>query len=700
MSPEPTPITLHVAPDGDDGADGSSAHPFATPARARDALRQLRAASGPGAATVYLGGGTYRLTEPLVLTRQDGAGAPATVTWTARPGERPVLAGSRLLTGWQPCRGPVCRAAAPWARGGRWQGRQLFCDGRRQVRARWPKLDPADPLYSGWALTEGPAHEGSIDAFVYRPGTFRHSWAKPHQVEVVYWANIGGWRSVVPVRAVDAERRTIHLAHAGWQFDVPGWYQPVTFTADNRFCVENALEELTAPGEWCFDGDEGAFYFWPPSGRPEDHEIAVPVLDGLIDLRGAAGVGLEGLTFTQTGDGDNLHREGVEGAGAMYPRPGWRYCGDAVHLKDASYCRIAGCRFDAVGGNAVYLEGDCRRNEIAGSEIAGAGANGVCLMGTRLRHPFGNRVVDNHIHHTGHLCKYTAGVFAGLSDGNTIAHNRIEHVPHHAVNLGNNPWGRNLVEWNDICWADEEVADSAAINCWMEDPPEPGAPRCGHLIRCNRIADVYGCEVTDGRVGRSQRFPTSGIYLDNYSSNCTVWGNLILRCTHAGILVHAGRNNLIENNAVIDCLAALRFQDYVSGMPYWKGMAGFMTGNRVRHNLCCPAGPRGWAFSLFAWTDCVLAESDHNLFRDAGAAQGAGSGWRAEHLDRGEILDLRTWRAWGYDAESVVADPRWDDPEAGRLAPDSPAWGLGFQAVDWSLVGPRRGGVAPGPPDW
>ena len=46
-------------------------------------------------------------------------------------------------------------------------------------RARWPKADPQNPLYSGWALMEGPAEEGSTTVFVYKAGTFRHRWAKP-----------------------------------------------------------------------------------------------------------------------------------------------------------------------------------------------------------------------------------------------------------------------------------------------------------------------------------------------------------------------------------------------------------------------------------------------------------------------------------------------------------------------------------------
>ena len=62
-----------------------------------------------------------------------------------------------------------------------------------------------------------------------------------------------------------------------------------------------------------------------------------------------------------------------------------------------------------------------------------------------------------------------------------------------------------MVEYNEIRFADQEVADSAAINCWMEEPNERGVERCGHIIRHNLIADIYGCGAPLLRIQRSRR---------------------------------------------------------------------------------------------------------------------------------------------------------------------------------------------------
>jgi hypothetical protein len=70
---------FYVAVNGDDANPGTEEKPFATLARARDAVRELKKENP---ITVLVRGGTYYLDEPLVFGSQD---APA--TYAAYPGE-------------------------------------------------------------------------------------------------------------------------------------------------------------------------------------------------------------------------------------------------------------------------------------------------------------------------------------------------------------------------------------------------------------------------------------------------------------------------------------------------------------------------------------------------------------------------------------------------------------------------------------
>ena len=418
-----------------------------------------------------------------------------------------------------------------------------------------------------------------------------------------------------------------------------------------------------------------------------------PALDCLVDLRGASWITISGFTFTETAGGDNLHHDGCEGCGAMFPRQGLRYCGDAVHLKRTEHCRIENNRFYAVGGNAVYLEGENFRNVIQRNEISHAGANGICLLGDKQQHPVFNQVLDNHIHHCGAINKYVAGVFLGLSEGNLVGHNYIHHMPHHAVNLGNSGFGRNFVEYNEIRHTCLETYDNGAINCWMEDPGstvERDAPRSGHLIRYNLIADTVGCRVDEeGKIVTPTPDSTHGIYLDNCTSNCFVYGNTVVR-SGGGTIVQNGKNNVIENNVIVGCRYQHRYVDPVSGWA--PQMADFMTGNRFCRNICYATG-ESFLYFFLPWTDRVIEQSDYNVFFSKG--DGGYTIWEASGTVTGsQEISLAEWQKMGYDTHSVTADPLFLDPENDdfTLSPDSPALRLGFQPIDVTQIGIRTEG--------
>ena len=690
--------------------------PFATLTRARDAVRELKAQQGglKEPVTIMVRGGKYFLNETLELTESDSGTLECPVTWCAYPGEKPVLSGGRRVSGWRPYREDIFQCDLPEARGGKWKLRQLFFNGWRQTRARYPDFDPESPLYGGWATPEDPAEKGSPVTLKYKPGTLKRHWAKPTEAEV-FLLNGMGLTDIIPIKTIDEESYVITLAGpVKDQAAMPYVFYPrsrVSIGPGHLFYVENVLEELDRPGEWCLDTEDGKLYFWPPEPI-EEGEVVAPVLDCLIDLRGASYVNVSGFTLTETTTGDLMHRGGHEGYGAMLPVLGRRYCGEALHMIGAEHCRIEDNHFDAVGGNAVYVEGYNARNLIQGNEIAYAGAIGVCLIGSQYsnpmvprRYPIYNEVEDNYIHHCGVFNKYVAGVFLGLSQSNVIGHNRIEYMPHHGVNLGNSGFGRNIIEYNEVRHVCQETRDKGAINSWMEDPyghVESHAPRSGHVIRYNLIADIedpHPSEPGDGANGP----PTFGIYLDNYTSNCFVYGNIVVRAGSVGVYVQGGRNNMIENNIIVNSRCAA----HLGG--WWQPqMEGFMTGNHFCRNIFyrthgVPVLYRHIAFTTEPLSDAI-GQSDHNVFFSANGEEPAvmeSSSPMSEMEDsrrrfpvwpQVKEVSLEEWRRMGFDVHSVVADPLFVDPKHDdyRLLPESPALKLGFHQIDVSSIGPRR----------
>ena len=560
--------TFFVATDGNDAWSGrlsapnaeKTDGPFATLEKARDALRAIDRKEQKTPLVVFVRGGKYYLEKTLVLGPKDAGMRQAPVIFAAYPGEKPVLSGGQRVGGWEPYKGQIFVCDLPGSKGGKWKFRRLFADGQPCLRARWPKIEANDCFNSGWARIEAPAEPDSRTAFRYEPGGLPHRWAKPTEAEVnVFFGIDNEWgNEIIPVASIDRATRTITLARAGRDFDRPSWFWNVPYRAGARFAVENVLEELDRPGEWCLDSEEGKLYFWPPKGSIEGLEVVAPKLDRLVALERTSYVTIRGLTLTETIDGDDLHPGSVEGLGAIFSMQGTKYCGEAIHLNRAEWCRVEDNRVYATGGNGIYLRGYNARNVIRHNEIAYVGGNGVGLGGawgfgdsmnadatpahdhdlglaeSHLQYPLFNEIIDNDIHHCGEIIYYAAGVFAALSEDNVIGHNAIHDTPHHGINLGSSGMSRNIVEYNDFRRTCRRTGDTGAINCWGDAQPRT-ASRQGHIIRFNRIVDPGG----------------NGLYLDDYTSNCYVFGNLIVGAQSLGIHIHGGKNNVLENNVIV-----------------------------------------------------------------------------------------------------------------------------------------------------
>ena len=122
--------TIVVAPDGNDHDPGTSRRPVATLARAQQLARPL---SDKADVVVKLAGGTYRLTAPLTLSNADSGRNGHTVTWTAMPGQTPVVSGGQQVTDWtlhDPSAGIYVAKVPKGA-----DSRQLYVDGALAPRA-------------------------------------------------------------------------------------------------------------------------------------------------------------------------------------------------------------------------------------------------------------------------------------------------------------------------------------------------------------------------------------------------------------------------------------------------------------------------------------------------------------------------------------------------------------------------------------
>ena len=559
--------------------------PFATLIRARDAIRQLKYDNGgqlDRPVKVLVRGGTYRFREPLRLSGGDSGTVQCPVTYAAYPGETPVLSGGMVVGAWQPHEGRIVKAHVPHVSAGWLTFRQLFYNGRRMVRARWPQYDEKDPLYGGWAFIEKvlTVNGEPPQAFQFEKGTFPHRWAKPRQAEVFVFPGKCWISDFIQIRSVDWDKREIHLTRpVGPSRMTLG--SATHLLAGNRFYVENNLEDLTGPGQWCLDTESGTVYLWPPDDDLASAEVTVPAIDRIVQMIGQVGapvahVTFRGMTFTQT-------QTRWPTAESYYKTPN---AGQTFYVENSEDCSIEDNHFVAVGGDAIRLQNHNARINVTGNHIEQIGAYGIFVGGYQqsyARHDTfsgdlpspiewhrdlfdqdlsvkawpdsrEHLISNNHIHHMGLYEKHGAGIalFGVKGIDITVSHNSIHHGPRFGIGLMSG-LGRVIIEYNDLRQLSLETPDTGALtaNRWYTYPKDPELSR-GNIVRYNRILDCVGC----GAYGKRQEqgggglygdriwvpYYSWGIYFDNAPMDVLVEGNICARNTLGGIMIsHYGK---------------------------------------------------------------------------------------------------------------------------------------------------------------
>ena len=117
--PQSSAADFYVASNGRDTWSGKISEPtadendgpFATVARARDAVRELKGQGAREDIVVQIRGGDYRLGETLVFGLEDSGSEDFTITYEAYPDEKPVFNSDVEIEGWSQPEAPIAGLA-------------------------------------------------------------------------------------------------------------------------------------------------------------------------------------------------------------------------------------------------------------------------------------------------------------------------------------------------------------------------------------------------------------------------------------------------------------------------------------------------------------------------------------------------------------------------------------------------------------
>ena len=675
---KPKPLKLYVSTRGNDAWSGRRPRrgvlhrtegPFRSLARACEEIRQVKAETGlPAGAAVTVRKGTYYPGAALSFGPGDSGTEAGPVVFRAYRNETVWLKGSPLITGWERHSGSIWKANLAGTQLGESRFWQVYYKGERQVLARFPNLDPEHPRTGGFLYVAGVVEKDSKKLLHYDAEQLDPSrWAEPKRVRVHVWSWLNWNRNILHVGAIDADEAVITLAK-------PASYKLIT---GNRFFVENALEELDAPGEWFYDEQAKILYFQPPDGKNPEGCISVPVVRDLIHLAGdgKAGKAVSHLQFHGFGLAESQNT--------------------LVKMNFALHCALTGLTMEHCGGTALTMSDRCAHNRIAGCDIAHVRGSAIVINGGRdWQHRLEqgchhNTVTNNHVHHVGEGANAWGAIILGpgcggnVSHDNVISHNLVHDTPRQGISFNG---FRNIVEFNHVHHTNQEQSDTGAIGMGSRDICERGS-----VVRHNYIHDTGGYNMVKPGVWEYPHY-CWGVYLDDYTSGVHVYGNIIVRTYLGGVMVHGGQDNVIENNIIVD---GLRQQVQFSPIDHLtRGRNRYhpdksmwlMTGTKLIGNIFCYRGENsGWLRGK-KWEQ-ILAESDRNLvWRPGGPVK------MNIKVDEESPDYWSAWQKLGFDKYSVLADPFFVDPgnDDYRLRPESPAFELGFKSIPVEQIGLQK----------
>ena len=630
LSSTATSQEFFVSPTGSDTNAGTLNAPLATIASAQAKVRAFKKDNPNATVTVYLRGGKYYLTEPVVFSPDDSGTVEGPVVYKAYENETPQVLGGVKLEGleWEKTGDNVFKTRVP-------EGlvfETLFINGQQQVLARYPNYTEDAPAFNG------------VAADCLSPERIA-TWKDPtygyfHAMHPSRW---GGIHYQITGKKSDREVTMV----GGTQNNRGNGKHK-----ENRF-VENIFEELDAANEWYLHRKTSELYFYPaPDVDLASAEVEVAALEQLFVFKGTGQspvrhISIEGLTFKRT------IRTFMKTAVRLL-RSDWAiYRGGVVHFEGTEHCAIKDCELSDLGGNAIFFNLYNKKGTVEGCHIHNCGASGVCFVGdiasareknfninegppldkmdftagpANQNYPQHCQVDNNLIYNIGNFEKQTAGVHISLSAYITVSRNSIYDVPRAGINISEGKWGGHVLEYNDVFLTVQETHDHGAFNSWGRDRYyTKNRGEAGNRVEKHGY-DLVKIDMLDKNVIRNNRWRCDhgwDIDLDDGSAWYEVYNNV---CLSGGIKLRDGMLRTVYNNVNINNSMNLHV--------WLKGSGDVITNNISTHGYF-PIGMKRWG-----------KEIDRNLFFQKKSLEIAQSKYRT-------------------DKNSVYGDPGFVDPGNG-----------------------------------
>lgn len=539
-----TQYDIYVSPDGSNINAGNIDQPLAS---LHEAVVRSRSIKKNKEVTIWLNGGTYRITKAIELGIADSM-----LNWRAIPGEKPVVSGGRLLPKWQQDENGLYFSTLDESYPT--QIRELFINGQRATRARHPNNE---------YLRIAQAGEDKRTNFYFNQDDFPEV-QNPGNLELVL---LHDWSiSRIVVESIDWTK--YHLTTVDWiGAKVLDFFNLTNWEKQPRYFLENAREFLDSPGEWFYDESSRKIFYFPKSNEDiRKAEAIIPVTSQLLTIQGnrttrekVKNVNFQGITFEHTAW--QVPENGYCGIQAcMFDnRSGksqnWNWLPAAIEVDLATNCHFKACTIRHLGGSGIWFREDTDHCSLSTSHVYDISGNGINI-GEGQKRPTDEEgqswwqsnpeqatsdiaVSNSLIEECGQQFYGAVGIWGGLVANTNLERNEIRNLPYTGISIGwmwnpqPTPCRENTIQGNHIYQVLTKLSDGGGIYSLGLQP--------GSRIANNLIHDV---KLNAGRA------ESNGMFLDEGVTDVVVENNIIYNIARSPLRFHRATTNIVRNNVL------------------------------------------------------------------------------------------------------------------------------------------------------
>ncbi|MEZ0542594.1 right-handed parallel beta-helix repeat-containing protein [Fibrella arboris] len=491
--------TYYVSNSGDDMNNGTSAN---TPLRSISKVNTL--VLQPGSRVLFRRGDTFR---GMLLISQSGTAINPIVIDSYGTGNKPIIAGSEVVSGWVN------------VGNGRWQATcnncssgitGLYANAVSLPLGRYP--NPNEPN-RGYLTVQSHVGKTTLVSQQPLPSNF-----------------IGGEVAVrsnyfIIDRALITQQNsnTITLSNSS-AYDLSDGF---------GYFIQNHPNTLDRQGEWHYDTANKKITLYSSQSDPNNASITATVYSQGVTARGRSGISVNNLQIAET-------------------------LNIGMYFENCSDITVRGCEIINSGENAVYFSGSGNAVLFDSNKVIKTNNNGF-QIDTYNNFTFRNNVILRTALEPGRGksgdAQYNA--FSAYSRTNTlIEKNVIDSTGYSALNF---PKDNTIVQQNVVSNFCMTKNDGGGLYITNNDQETMGNVQLLENIVFNGLGVPEG--TPDGFLG------ANGIYLDNCIQNIIVKNNTTFNCSGAGIYLHDASNILTESNTSFDNTDTQYTIDYTTSCP-------------------------------------------------------------------------------------------------------------------------------------